>query len=301
MRIPVLTGPTAVGKTAVAVRLAEELGLEIVSADSRQVYCWLDIGTDKPPVEARRRVGFHMLDKVQPDRAYSAADFARDALAVIRRRTEEGRRLMVVGGSGMYIRALFEPFFEAPKPDLELRAGLDRLPSAELFRQLREVDPERAAALHPNDRQRVMRAIEIHHQTGRTMSQLVRESAGRHEFEPAYIVIAMERDRLHRRSDERFDQMMRRGLLDEVRHLRELGFGRQSYVANAYGYAELLDYLDGKLDLERAVELAKAKTRAYVRRQLTWCRSLPGARWVQFTDAEETARVLRPMVTAAFG
>lgn len=301
MRIPVLTGPTAVGKTAVAVRLAETLGLEVVSADSRQVYCWLDIGTDKPSVELRRRVKFHMLDKVQPDRTYSAADFARDALAAIRRRTEEGQRLMVVGGSGMYIRALFEPFFEAPKPDPELRARLEMEPSAELHRRLGEVDPVRAGKLHPNDRQRVMRALEIRHQTGRTMTELMRESSGRHEFEPAYIVLAMDRDRLYRHADERFDQMMRRGLIEEVRHLRELGFGRQSYVANAYGYAELLDYLDGRLDLDRAVELAKAKTRAYIRRQLTWCRSLPGARWVRFTDPEETTRLVQPMVTAVFG
>ncbi|HDQ99138.1 MAG TPA: tRNA (adenosine(37)-N6)-dimethylallyltransferase MiaA [candidate division WOR-3 bacterium] len=295
MKVAVLTGPTGVGKTEIAVRLAERFGLELVSADSRQVYCWLDIGTDKPSREMRDRVRFHMVDKVEPDRDYSAADFARDALAVMRRLRDEGRRLMVVGGSGMYIRAIFEPFFDAPRADARLRRELEQLPVAELHARLSRVDPERAAALHVNDRQRVARALEVHHATGRTMSALMREAGtAPPDFEPAYFVLTMNRDALRRRIDERFDRMMQAGLLDEVRMLREHRFSRDSGVADAYGYSELLDHLDGKLALSAAVEKAKARSRAYAKRQLTWCRRLAGACWVEYTDADAVVREIAP-------
>ena len=296
MRVPVLTGPTGVGKTEVAVILAERLDIDLVSADSRQVYCWLDIGTAKPARSVRERVKYHMLDMVEPTKRYSAADFARDCRAVMHRLGSEGRKFMLVGGSGMYIRAVFRPFFEAPRPDPELRAGLEKLDTPSLLARLRTKDPARAAQLHPNDRQRIVRALEVQEQTGRPMSELLRESAGRQPFEPAYFVLSMDRARLHRRIDERFDRMMSEGLLDEVRQLSELGLKPDSDVADAYGYAELLRHLAGEMPLSEAVDRAKAKTRAYARRQLTWCRKLERARWLEFTDAEQTAEQLHPEV-----
>ncbi len=297
-RVLVLCGPTGVGKTAVAVELARKHRLEIISADSRQVYSWLDIGTAKPSPELRREVGIHMVDMVEPNRVYSAADFARDALAVMRRLRREGKRFIVAGGSGMYLKALFEPFFEAPKPDPALRQRLEAETSLALHDRLKRVDPERAHKLHPNDRQRVMRALEVYESTGRTMTELARKATveAEVEFGPVYAVLAMERELLRRRLDARFDAMMDAGLLDEVRRLKESGFGRDTYVANAYGYAELLRHLDGELTLERAVDEAKAKTRAYAKRQVTWFRSLRGAHWLECKDLADAVRGVEPLL-----
>ena len=289
------------GKTEVAVELARRHGLEIVSADSRQVYSWLDIGTAKPSPELRRELGIHMLDMVEPNRVYSAADFARDALAVMRRLRREGKRFLVAGGSGMYLKALFEPFFEVPKPDPAVRKRLDLDTSLALYERLKQVDPERAARLHPNDRQRVMRALEIYDATSRTMTELCKGTRAGVEFVPVYAVITMERETLRRRLDQRFDAMMRDGLLDEVKRLRDSGFGRDTYVANAYGYAELLRYLDGELTIEQAVAGAKAKTRAYAKRQETWFRALRDAGWFEFTAAADTAKLVEPLLCGTIG
>ncbi len=297
-RVLVLCGPTGVGKTAVAVELARKHRLEIISADSRQVYSWLDIGTAKPCPELRRELGIHMVDMVEPNRVYSAADFARDALAVMRRLRREGKRFIVAGGSGMYLKAVFEPFFEAPKPDPALRQRLEAETSLALYDRLRRVDPERADKLHPNDRQRVMRALEVYESTGKTMTEIARKAKveAEVEFGPVYAVLAMEREVLRRRLDARFDAMMDAGLLDEVRRLKESGFGRDTYVANAYGYAELLRHLDGELTLEQAVAEAKAKTRAYAKRQLTWFRSLKGAHWIECKDLADAVLGVEPLL-----
>jgi tRNA dimethylallyltransferase len=298
-KVLVICGPTGVGKTEIAAELARKFSFDIISADSRQVYSWLDIGTAKPSPEMRRELGIHMVDTVEPSRVYSAADFARDALAVMRRLRREGRRFIVAGGSGMYLKALFEPFFEAPKPDPTLRKRLEDESSLVLHDRLKRVDPERATKLHPNDRQRVMRALEVYETTGKTMTELCRESgAGSRDagFEPVYAVLTMEQESLRRRLDVRFDAMMRAGLLDEVRRLRESGFGRDTYVANAYGYAELLRHLDGELTLEQAVAEAKAKTRAYAKRQITWFRSLRDAHWLECRDAADAVQKVEPLL-----
>ena len=300
-RVLVLCGPTGVGKTEVAVELARKFKLEIISADSRQVYSWLDIGTAKPGPELRRELGIHMVDMVEPNRVYTAADFARDALAVMRRLHREGERFMVAGGSGMYLKALFEPFFETPKPDPALRQRLEAESSLALHNWLKQVDPERAAKLHPNDRQRVMRALEVYESTGKTMTELSKAAKADVEFQPVYAVVTMKREALCQALDVRFDAMMRAGLLDEVKRLKDTGFGRDTYVANAYGYAELLRHLDGEVTLEQAVAEAKAKTRAYAKRQVTWFRSLKEAHWFECTDVPEAVRLVEPLLRETLG
>ncbi|OYD15878.1 tRNA (adenosine(37)-N6)-dimethylallyltransferase MiaA [candidate division WOR-3 bacterium JGI_Cruoil_03_51_56] len=296
MKIFVLTGPTGVGKTEVAIALARRFGTELISADSRQVYTWLDIGTAKPDEKLRSGVRIHMIDMVEPNRIYSAADYSRDATAVMRRLLRERKRLIVVGGSGLYIRALFQPFFETPKPSKELRQRLESQSTVELYQKLKGLDPERALHLHPHDRQRIMRALEIHELTGKTMTELARESRKQSEFLPVYAVLTMPRSLLRAQLNARFDTMMKAGLLDEVRRLKDAGFGNDTYVANAYGYAELLAFLDKKISLEKAAQIAKAKTRAYARRQLTWCRSLKGAHWFEYTNTKDTAAKLVPIL-----
>ncbi len=296
MRVLVLTGPTGVGKTEVAAELARRHSLELISADSRQVYSWLDIGTAKPDKDLRSEIPFHMVDRVDPKIAYSAADYARDATAVMRRLVREGKRFMMVGGSGLYIRAVFEPFFDAPKPNPDIRKRLEQESLPSLYARLKQTDPERAARLHPNDRQRIVRALEIRELTGRTMTELEQEAHPKPEFTPVYVVLSIPRPRLHQQIDERFDRMMEAGLLDEVRQLKEAGLGTDSPVADAYGYAELLLHLDGKLDLAAAVAGAKTKTRAYAKRQLSWFRSLKGAHWIEHEDTGSTADRLESLI-----
>lgn len=300
MTIPVIAGPTGAGKTDVAAQICIRHNLDIVSADSRQVYKGLAIGTAKPDADLRARVRFHLIDVVEPQATYSAAEFARSAAVVIDELKAQRRRCVVVGGSGLYLRALFEPFFEAPAADPARRAELMSLPVSALQERLRAVDPARAAQLHPNDRQRIVRAVEVYEGTGKTFDELRRQAETGRRFTPRHLVLTMPRELLYRRINERFDAMMSAGLLDEVRALAAAGLAQTSYVANAYGYAEMLDHLAGRLSLGEAVELAKAKTRAYARRQLAWFRGQKDAHWVEY-DGETAAAAaqLEPLVLGA--
>lgn len=234
-----------------------------------------------------------MIDVAGTAAVYTAADYARAAEALMRRLLAGGRRFIVVGGSGFYLRALFRPFFRVPAVSPELRQRLAAEPTPELYERLRQLDPERAAQLHPNDRQRVMRSLEVCVQTGSRFSELARASPDRSEFVPEYAVLTLRLAELDRRIDRRFDAMLEQGLLDEVRRLRDAGLRPDSPGAEAFGYAELLEHLEGRTTLTEAVRLAKQKTRAYARRQLTWLRGLPGARWYEFTDSENAARRVR--------
>ena len=287
MNVLVLTGPTGVGKTEIAADLALRNDLDLVSADSRQVYTWLDIGTAKPDRKLRSRLTVHMVDIVDPRMPYSAADYARDALAAMRRLSKAGRRFMLVGGSGLYIRAVFEPFFESPKPTRKVRRRMECQSTDRLYGYLKRVDPQRASELHPNDRQRIARALEVYEQTGQPQTQLRGTPGSQSEFHPRYVVLTRPKSVLYERINKRFDRMIDQGLIDEVRQLRTAGIGSDSRVANAYGYSELVMYLEGKSTLAEAIARSKAKTRTYARRQLTWFRSLPHAHWIEYTRREE--------------
>lgn len=327
MKVFVLTGPTGVGKSEAAVILARKFGLDLISADSRAIYRYLDIGAAKPPPELRQEVRFHLIDFVDPREQYSAADFARDALKVMQNLRRVGRRFIIVGGAGFYLRALFSPLFEAPPANLALRARLQVESTETLYRRLCSTDPPRARELHPNDRQRIIRALEVNELTGKTFSQLaqsqkefiVRSSefqepkTKNQELFAVYAVLTMERKQLYHRIEKRFDQMMASGLLEEVRRLKEMGLcarsapaqsaerGTKSCATNAYGYAELLRYLQGEISLKDAIALAKKKTKEYARRQLTWLRGLKGAHWFEVTTPEDTALRLEPLLLDALG
>lgn len=294
MRVFVLTGPTGVGKSDVAVLLAERWGLNIISADSRQIYRYFDIGTDKPSNELRERITFHLIDILQPNQTYSAQDFARDARLVIEKIARAGGKFIIVGGSVFYLRALFKPLFRVPSVDPVIRQKLQTEDTNRLYLRLKEVDFERAAQIHPNDRQRIVRSLEVYELTGKTFTQLTSEQKESPEFLPVYAVLTMPRDRLYQRINERFDQMMARGLLDEVRSIKEMGFATNSPAVQGYGYFELFLHLEGKIGLDEAVKLAKKKTREYAKRQLTWLRSLKGAHWFEFTDIDDVVRKIEP-------
>ncbi len=290
-----ITGPTGVGKTEVGVILARKFDLDIISADSRQIYRYLDIGTAKPSLQLRQEVRFHMIDCVNPGQLYSAADFAGDALKVMRELRRVGRRFIVVGGAGFYLRALFEPFFDTPRTSKELRTRLQKEPTDRLYARLQEIDPERANQLHPNDRQRIIRSLEIYELTGRRFSELARTEQKEVEFLPVYIVLNVSRAILYQRIEKRFDEMMTAGLLEEVKSLKAQGWDKASCVANTYGYSELLQYINGFISLDEAIKLAEKKTKEYARRQLTWLRGIKNAVWIDASDVDDTARRIEPI------
>ena len=283
--LTVIAGPTASGKTELAVRLALEHGGEIVSADSQQVYRHFDIGTAKPSREELSAVPHHLISSVEPLELFSAAEYQRRADAAIADIASRGRRVFVVGGTGMYLRILLHGLVEAPGAAPELRAELEALAATAgreaVHRRLAEVDPETAAKLPVNDLVRIIRALEIHHQTGRPASAFRREHAfaeARHPFR--LYVLAPPREELYRRIEARTAAMFQQGLVDEVRGLIARGYAEAASMRSV-GYAQAKAVVEGGLSLEQASRQAAQETRRYAKRQLTWFRKEPEALFLE--------------------
>jgi len=271
-RVPVLVGPTAVGKTAVALALAARWPIEIISADSRQVYRGLDIGTAKPTRKERARVAHHGLDLVEPGERYSAGHFARDAegwLADVRRR---GRMPLVAGGTGLYVRALAEGLFREPPLDPARRRSLDaltaRLESIELLRWASRLDP----GFHGGGRQRAARAIEVALLTGHPLSHWQAHARAQAAIDPWYIVLTVPRPVLHQRIARRAQEMIQRGLIEEVAAVLAEGHSASAPGLDGIGLREAVEYLHGRRTRESVAEAITASTRQYAKRQQTWFR-----------------------------
>ncbi|UCE24773.1 MAG: tRNA (adenosine(37)-N6)-dimethylallyltransferase MiaA [Candidatus Zixiibacteriota bacterium] len=278
--IPIICGPTGSGKTAVAVALAREFPLEVVSADSRQIIRYLDIGTAKPTRAEREAVTFHLLDIVDPGQRYSAYRFISDADKVIGSILGAGRIPLVVGGTGLYLRALIEGVVEIENEDLSLREKLEQEMSEagcdRMYEKLKQIDPDEAARIHPHNRVRVIRALEIYHLTGKSKSDMMASGAYKKSaYHYQYFCLSPPRDKLYRQIDQRVEEMMGDGLLDELKSLVARGLGDQIKKSNVIGYSELLDHLGGNLSLDAAVIKIKQNSRRYAKRQLTWFRAQP--------------------------
>ncbi|MEZ4422562.1 MAG: tRNA (adenosine(37)-N6)-dimethylallyltransferase MiaA [Gemmatimonadota bacterium] len=292
-RVPTLVGPTASGKTALSLRLAEVWEGEIISMDSRQVYRGLDIGTDKVALADRARAPHHGLDRVEPDERYSAGRFAREATAWIEDIVERGRQPVLVGGTGFFLRALTEPIFAEPPLDPlrreQLRAWLAARPLPELARWADALDPERAALARAGGRQRVQRVLEVALLTGRALSEWHQRSAGPPPRVRAWVVLLeLPREEMDRRIDARVERMITGGLADEVRALRAQGYRREHPGLTGTGYREMWDVLEGTRSLADAAAEMKRQTRQYARRQLTWFRN-------QLPDVAVRLEATRPL------
>jgi tRNA dimethylallyltransferase len=284
-----IVGPTASGKTSLAVRLAEQCDGEIVNADSMQVYRGMDIGTAKPSPEERQRVPHHLLDIVSPEVNFSASDFRREAGRVIADCVRRGKKVFVVGGTGLYLKALTHGLVDSPRGDEAIRTALreeaGRVGNEGLLRRLAECDPATAGRLHPNDQVRIIRALEVYEQTGIPISRFRDEHrfAGRF-YNCLTIGIRTDREELYRRIDRRVEQMIAAGLEREVRCLLEAGYSPQLKALRAIGYKEMCAAVNGFLPLEEAIRLIKRDSRHFAKRQLTWFLRDPEINWVEYPD-----------------
>ncbi len=280
-RILVLSGPTASGKTAAAVALARLFPLEIVNADSMQVYRGMDIGTAKPSPAEREEIAHHLIDVADPDEEYSAGRFVAEAGGAIRGIRLRGRFPLVSGGTGMYIRSLLKGLDPLPSDPL-VRARLSRRWAEEgaeaLHGELSRVDPGSAARIHPSDRVRVIRALEVAEITGEPISARRSSwSAGGGRFRVLFLVLAMDRNLLYRRIDSRVEAMFQAGLIEEVRGLLARGFGPELSSMKALGYRHVVSHLREGVPLEETVARMKQDTRRYAKRQITWLSGEPDA------------------------
>ena len=270
-----IVGPTAVGKTEIAIQLAQYLDAEIVSLDSRQIYREMDIGTAKPTPDQRQVVPHHLIDCVEVDQPFSVAEYQRLADRAIEEIWERRKQAMAVGGAGLYFRGLIDGLFDGPGADAEIRAKLQREADEHgnvvLHEQLRQCDPETADRVHPNNRVKVIRALEVYELTGEPISALQQQWK---TDEPRYPFRAfglnMPREALYRRIEERVDQMVEVGLIEEVKGLLDQGYPRNCVAMQSFGYKELVEHLDGKRTLDEAIALLKQNTRRFAKRQLTW-------------------------------
>ncbi len=290
-----ITGPTASGKTALSLALAEHLGCEIISIDSMQIYKYMDIGTAKATKEEQARVRHHMIDFLSPTESYSAEDYRADAMVALRDIESRGRLPLFVGGTGLYMDTVIRGASLASPPSSdELKARL--LESAvtdeereALWQRLKKIDPESAEKTHKNNVRRVVRALEIYELTGKTKTyfdELSRSISP--EVTVGMITLDVHnRDNLYSRVDLRVDQMIKEGLLSEVKDLLEKGLLIENTTASqAIGYKELIEYIEGRCTLEEAVDQLKLSTRRYAKRQLTWFRHNEGAKRL-FIDRED--------------
>ena len=289
--IPLLAilGPTGTGKTRLAVALAERWPIEVVSVDSRQVYRRMDIGTAKPSPAERRAVRHHLVDVVEPDEAYDAVRFAREAAAAIVSVRSRGRWPVLVGGTGLYYRVLVRGLLPRPPADRALRASLQAEARAAgpeaLYRRLQSLDPDTAGRLHPRDALRVSRALEVALQTGRPARRSGAGAWGEAAPEPRYRVVAVgltaPRSALYAALDARVDRMLAEGLLDEVQVLLEAGFAPSLPAMHGIGYRHLAPVVQKRGGLDQAVAAMKRDTRRYAKRQWTWFAREAGLNWVE--------------------
>ena len=303
-----VVGPTASGKSALGVELALRFNGEIVNCDSVQVYREIEIATAKVTPAERRGVPHHLLDFVPPEANYTAGAWAADAARVISEIGSRGRAAFLVGGTGLYLRALRQPFFQSPPTDERVRARLTRLRerrgAERLHRLLTRLDPATAARLHARDWSRVQRALEVRLQTGRPLSEQRHERPAPPPLAARLRVFALAppRAELYRRIDERTEAHFRAGLVDEVRRLLDGGVPAQSNALGAHGYRRAVEHLGGARTLESAVERTKLDVRHYAKRQFTWFRREPGVEWVEgFGDDQRVQEAVRQRVAGLLG
>jgi tRNA dimethylallyltransferase len=289
-KLLVIIGPTAVGKTKLSIEMAKRFNGEIISGDSMQIYRAMDIGTAKIQEEEMEGIPHHLIDIRDPDESFSVAEFQQLVRAKITEIAEKGKLPIIVGGTGLYIQSVIYDYqFSDAAADeafrLELEERAKEIGNDALYQELVKLDPQSAEQIHPNNVRRVIRALEIYHCTGKTMSEYQKEQTPDLLYQTALVGLTMERELLYNRINERVDIMVKEGLLKEVKGLFQQGL-RDCQSIQAIGYKEIYEYLDGKITLEEAVENLKQNSRRYAKRQLTWFRNKMHVQWFDMTDVQ---------------
>ena len=289
--VVVIVGPTAVGKSRIAVEVAKVFETEVLTADSRQVYRGMDVGTDKPASEERQAVPHRLIDLVDPDESFNAGLYRRQAIDEIERLYRDCHLPLVVGGTGLYVRTLLKGLCDAPQADPIVREALRQEAEDQgydrLYARLVEVDPVAAARLHPRDESKVIRALEVYQLSGRRMSEFQREHGfAERPFAALMIGLNRDRDMLYRRIEGRIDWQLAHGLIEETKRLLAQGYQRDSAAMKGLGYRQVAEHLAGEYDAAEMVRRFKRDTRRFSKRQMTWFRKEPGIQWLMIEESE---------------
>lgn len=295
-----IVGPTAVGKTAVALKFAEHRDCEIVSVDSRQIYKYMTIGTAKPTETELAAVPHHFIDTKFPDEDYSAGQFGTEARMVIDDIFKRGKLPVVVGGSGLYIRGLIEGFSGERIADAavkdKLKAEVENIGLPTLYDRLKKVDPITADKLPPEDTQRILRALEVYEVSGKLFSDFVAKESTPANFESVFVGLTMPRQNLYERIESRVDVMLKTGLVAEVEKLQELGYSPKLNALQTVGYKEVFQFLAGEIDAEQMATFIKQKTRNFAKRQFTWFKKDERIKWFELVE-DSTDKVIQDLLT----
>lgn len=302
--ICILTGPTACGKTDIAIKIAEHAKIEIVSADSMLVYRGMDIGTEKPSRDIRDIIPHHLIDIVEPWEEYNVGRYIKDFDSTVCKLNEQGKPFIVVGGTALYLKAIMDGLFEGPSADWEYRKYLRSVATEKgpeyLHNMLTDIDPETADKLHVNDQQRIIRALEVFKKTGCRMSSFQTQFGHKNpKYDCMIVAIDYDRNVLYGRIEERVDRMFQRGLVDEVHVLLDKPQKLSKQASQALGYKEVIDFFNGKCTLLEVIEAIKKRTRRFAKRQMTWFRSFSDVLWI-CADVNDDTKMLSEKVFQYF-
>jgi tRNA dimethylallyltransferase len=290
-KVIVIAGPTCSGKTALSLMLASQLNSEIISADSRQVFKYLDIGSAKPSKEELSKAPHHFIDNIYPDQEFNASIFETESLAIINKLHQQNKIPVVAGGSGLYIKALVDGIFDAASSDEnyreELKNDMELYGKEYLYNKLKELDPVSAGKMLPQNWKRVMRALETLHVTGEPIWKAQQQHIRSIDIDFLQYGLDWDRSVLYANIEKRVDDMIEAGLIDEVKHILSLGYSKSLNALNTVGYKEIISYLENEITLDRAIELIKRNTRRFAKRQLTWFRADARITWIRIGNQDD--------------
>jgi len=298
----VIVGPTCSGKTNLSLKFAQLIPSEIISADSRQIYKYLDIGTATPSKQQLEKIPHHLLDILDPSENYDASLFEKDAELLIEQIFQKNKTPIVVGGSGLYIKALIDGIFDTSAKDLDYRKELlqKRLEFGKEFlhEELKKVDPSSSKTIHPKNWKRVIRALEVLYTTGEPIwkHHQMQSTSKEKKYDFKQFGLNWDRKILYENIEKRVDWMIKKGLIYEVKNILEMGYNKNFNSLNTVGYKEIIQYLDGIISLERAIELIKRNTRHYAKRQLTWFKKDKRIHWFELENLSELDQVVEEII-----
>lgn len=291
-KIIAILGPTAVGKSEFAAELAQKIDAEIVSSDSIQVYRYFDIGTSKPSRTERQSIPHHLIDIKYPDEDFNAGLYREEASRVINELSSSNKRIIIAGGSFLYIRVLLSGLIESVPADGDIRREIEKerteKGTAHLYNKLRQIDADYADKINKNDFIRIQRALEVYYLTDTKISELHKSHGfSGNEYNALRLALYTETESLNEIINKRVDRIMQNGLIEEVKNIRSLGYSRYTKPMNSIGYKEINQYLDSEIDIDKAVELIKRNTRRFAKRQMTWIRGEDDIKWYEIKNEKD--------------